>query len=170
MLKKLIPTYTCKSIFNVDFISMKNNGYDTLFIDLDNTLESPYIYSPSDNVVNLIKLLKELDFKIYIVSNNKKQRVENYVKDLNVNYLYDVKKPSVKRIKKYIAEHNINISNALFIGDQVMTDVCLANKLKIDVILLNPLTIKDEPITFIPRLLDKHFRKKIFKKKLSKEI
>ena len=56
------------------------------------------------------------------------------------------------------------------IGDQVMTDVLMANKLNIDVILMEPLTIKDEPITFIPRLLDKHFRKQINKKKLSKEL
>ena len=56
------------------------------------------------------------------------------------------------------------------IGDQVMTDVLMANKLNIDVILMDPLTIKDEPITFIPRLLDKHFRKQINKKKLSKEL
>ena len=37
------------------------------------------------------------------------------------------------------------------------------DKLNIDVILMEPLTIKDEPITFIPRLLDKYFRKKIYK-------
>ena len=72
--------------------------------------------------------------------------------------------------KKFIKENNIDISHAISIGDQVMTDVLMANRLKISVILLDPLTVKDEPITFIPRLLDKHFRKKINKLNLTKEI
>lgn len=170
MMKKLIPTFKSNNIFNVDFVKLKELGYKTLFIDLDNTLDSPYVYSPDSKVFSLIERLKDLNFNIYIVSNNKQERVERYVKDLNVNYMYDVKKPFVKRIKKFIKENNIDLSHAISIGDQVMTDVLLANKLNISVILLNPLTIKDEPITFIPRLLDKHFRKKINKLDITKEI
>lgn len=170
MMKKLIPTFKSNNIFNVDFVKLKELGYKTLFIDLDNTLDSPYVYSPDSKVFSLIEKLKDLNFNIYIVSNNKQERVERYVKDLNVNYMYDVKKPFVKRIKKFIKENNIDLSHAISIGDQVMTDVLLANKLNISVILLNPLTIKDEPITFIPRLLDKHFRKKINKLDITKEI
>ena len=170
MMKKLIPTFKSNNIFNVDFVKLKELGDKTLFIDLDNTLDSPYVYSPDSKVFSLIEKLKDLNFNIYIVSNNKQERVERYVKDLNVNYMYDVKKPFVKRIRKFIKENNIDLSHAISIGDQVMTDVLLANKLKISVILLNPLTIKDEPITFIPRLLDKHFRKKINKLDITKEI
>ena len=51
-----------------------------------------------------------------------------------------------------------------------MTDVNVANHLNINVILVKPLTLNDEPITFIPRLLDKYYRKKINKKNLSKEF
>ena len=170
MFKKLIPTFTCKSIFDVPFTFLKEKGYETLFIDLDNTLDSPYVYTPNEKVIELINNIKELGFNIFIVSNNKKERVENYVSSLNVNYLYDVKKPFKKRISKLINENNVCISKSIFLGDQIMTDVLLANKLKSHVILLNPLTVKDEPITFIPRLIDKHYRKKIFKKKLSKEL
>ena len=170
MFNKLVPTFKNKNIFSVDFKSLKDLGYDTLFIDLDNTLDSPYVYSPDKKVFTLISKLKDLNFKIYIVSNNKQERVERYIKDLNVNYMFDVKKPFTKRIKKFIKENNIDISHAISIGDQVMTDVLMANRLKISVILLDPLTVKDEPITFIPRLLDKHFRKKINKLNLTKEI
>lgn len=170
MYKKFIPTYFNKTIFEIDFNKVKSLGYKTLFIDLDNTLESPYIYTPSDKVIDLINNLKKLGFNIIILSNNKEPRVSNYCKNLNVTYFYDVKKPYLKRISKIIKENNIDLTNALSIGDQVMTDVFLANKLNIDVILLEPLTIKDEPITFIPRLLDRHFKKIIKRKHLAKEI
>ena len=128
MMKKLIPTFKSNNIFNVDFVKLKELGYKTLFIDLDNTLDSPYVYSPDSKVFSLIERLKDLNFNIYIVSNNKQERVERYVKDLNVNYMYDVKKPFVKRIRKFIKENNIDLSHAISIGDQVMTDVLLANK------------------------------------------
>lgn len=170
MYKKFIPTYFNNNIFEIDFNKVKSLGYKTLFIDLDNTLESPYINTPSDKVISLINTLKDLNFNVIILSNNKEHRVKEYCKNLNVTYFYDVKKPYLKRISKIIKENSIDLTNALSIGDQVMTDVFLANKLNIDVILLEPLTIKDEPITFIPRLLDKHFKKIIKRKHLAKEI
>ena len=105
-----------------------------------------------------------------ILSNNHQERVVKFATPLNVLAFYDLKKPRTNRVKVHIQENNIDTSKAIWFGDQVMTDVFLANQLNIDVVLVNPLTIKDEPITFIPRMLDKHFRKIIDKKKLSKEF
>lgn len=167
MLRKLIPTFIANNIFEIDFDKLTN--YKTLFIDLDNTLDSPYVYTPNEKIIDLINKLKQ-NFDVYIISNNKEHRVKEYTKNLNIKYFYDVKKPRVKKIKKIIEVNNIDLNMTLSIGDQIMTDVLMANKLKIDVVLLKPLTIKDEPITFIPRLLDKFFRKKIYKRNLSKEL
>lgn len=44
MKKEFIPTYKTKSIFEVDFLSIKNQGYKYILVDLDNTLASPYVY------------------------------------------------------------------------------------------------------------------------------
>ena len=84
--------------------------------------------------------------------------------------MLDLKKPSIKKISKFVKENNIDPSLCLSIGDQVMTDVLMANKMNFKVILVNPLTKKDELITFIPRMLDTHFRKKMKKKNLLKEL
>ena len=51
-----------------------------------------------------------------------------------------------------------------------MTDVLIANKMNFKVILVNPLTKKDELITFVPRMLDTYFRRKMKRKNLLKEI
>lgn len=170
MNKKLIPTYTYKNVYSLDVNKLNSLGYKTILIDLDNTLASPYVYDPSDEVIAFINKLKELNFKIIVLSNNHEERVNRFVSPLKIDYLYEVKKPSIKKVSKYLNENNIDYKTCIMIGDQVMTDVLMANKLNIDVILMEPLTIKDEPITFIPRLLDKHFRKQINNKKLSKEL
>ena len=111
-----------------------------------------------------------MGFQLIVLSNNKIDRVEKFVKVLNVKAYADVKKPYLKRVKPYLNENDIDYSKSIILGDQVMTDVFMANRLGIDVILFVPLTIKDEPITFVPRLFDKYFRKKIYKKNLAKEF
>lgn len=170
MNKKLIPTYVYNSIYEIDFNKIKDLGIKYLFVDLDNTLASPYVYIPNEETINLVNKIKEYGFKMFILSNNHEERVAKFAKPLDVSYLYEVKKPSIKKISKFVKENNIDPNLCLSIGDQVMTDVLMANKMNFKVILVNPLTKKDELITFIPRMLDTHFRKKMKKKNLLKEL
>lgn len=170
MKKEFIPTYLASSIFDIDFNRVKNEGFKYVLVDLDNTLASPYVFEPDEKVIALANKLKQLDLEMIILSNNKEERVLKFANPLNVKAFYDLKKPSTKRVKVHLQNNNIDISKAIWFGDQVMTDVFLANQLNITVVLVNQLTIKDEPITFIPRMLDKHYRKIINKKKLSKEF
>ena len=170
MNKKLIPTFVANSIYELDFNKIVEMGIKYLFVDLDNTLASPYVYEPEDNTINLINKVKDLGLKIVILSNNHQERVSKFANKLNVSYLYEVKKPSIKKISKYVLENNIDSSKCLSIGDQVMTDVLMANKMNFKVILVNQLTKKDELITFFPRMLDTYFRRKMKRKKLLKEI
>ena len=168
--KRFIPTYVSTNIYELDFNKVKDLGYKTLIIDLDNTLASPYVYEPDERCIELINKLKQMDFQIIVLSNNKIERVEKFVKNLNVKAYADVKKPYLKRVRPYLNENKIDYSKSIILGDQVMTDVLMANKMNFKVILVDPLTKKDELITFIPRMLDTHFRKKMKKKKLLKEL
>lgn len=170
MNKKLIPTYLCDSVFKINYEYLKNKNILNIFFDLDNTLANPYIKTPAREIKDLIDIIKKIGFNIFIISNNHQERVKLFASFLNVNYFYELKKPNVKIIKKIIKENNIDLSKSIFIGDQIMTDILMANRLKALSILVNPLTKQDEPITFFPRLLDRHFRKKINRKKLSKEM
>ena len=170
MNKKLIPSFVASSIYDLDFNKIVDMGIKYIFVDLDNTLASPYVYEPEENTIKLIKNIKELGLNITILSNNHQERVSKFANKLDVSYLYEVKKPSIKKISKYIKDNKIDSSKCLSIGDQVMTDVLMANKMNFKVILVNPLTKKDELITFVPRMLDTYFRRKMKRKNLLKEI
>ena len=170
MNRQFIPTYFANSIYEIDFNKVLNKGYKYLFLDLDNTLASPDTFYPEKITFDLISLLKEKGFNITILSNNDEERVKKFVCDLDVNYMFDVKKPSTKKVLEYINKNNFNKSEILVIGDQVMTDVVLSNRLNVDVILLEQLTKTDELITFVPRLFDKYFKKQFKKKKMLKEL
>lgn len=170
MNKYRIPTYLASSIYDIDFNKVKTLGYKYLFVDLDNTLASPYQERPTKQTIDLINNLKKLDFEIIVISNNHEQRVQLFTFNLDIKYLFEVKKPQTRKLKEYLIDNNIDLKKSLVIGDQVMTDVNIARHLNIDVILVNPLTKNDEPITFFPRLLDKYYRKKIIKKKLTRKF
>lgn len=170
MNRYLIPKYLANSIYEIDFNKIKELGYENVFVDLDNTLASPYDYLPEQKTIDLINRIKSYSLNVTIISNNHEERVNKFATPLNIKYLFEVKKPQTKKLKKYLIENNIDFNRSIIIGDQVMTDVNIANHLNIDVILVKPLTSNDEPITFFPRLLDKHFRRIIYKRNLSKEF
>lgn len=170
MNRQFIPTYFANSIYEIDFNKVIEKGYKYLFIDLDNTLASPDTHTPESRTIELINLLKSKQFFITILSNNDEERVKKFVDGLDINYMSDVKKPSTKKVDEYILANNIDKSKTLVIGDQVMTDVVLANRLYVDVVLLEQLTKTDELITFVPRLFDKYFKKKFKKKKMLKDL
>ncbi len=166
MNKKLIPTFMVKDVFNIHPRKLNEMGVLFLFVDLDNTLSSPYVDLPDERVFNWINELKKWNIDVTVLSNNHEERVKKFVTPLGVHYLSNVKKPRTKKVKEYLCKRNINVQQAIAIGDQIMTDVLMAKKLNMRVILVEPLTKRDEPITFFPRLLDSYFRKKIKKKKL----
>lgn len=168
MHKNLIPTYHLKNIFSLNINWLKEKKIQTIFIDLDNTLANPYVALPNEKVIAFIQSLS--DFSIVILSNNHEDRVKKFTENLPVSYLYEVKKPNPAKVLHYIEKHQLKKEYCLAIGDQIMTDVLCANRAGIKVILVDPLTKQDEPITFFPRLLDQHFRKKIYKHHLSEEL
>ncbi len=163
---KFKPTMYMKDIYSVDFDKVYNMGYRVLFIDLDNTLVAHDVKEPTEQVFELIHNLKSIGFTIIILSNNKKNRVNNFVKDLNVISLYSARKPLGFKYKRLINKYSFNKSEILCIGDQIMTDVYGANKLKISNMLVDPLAKKDIIFTKLNRMMEKRVYKKLEKKGL----
>ncbi len=166
-MKKFVPTYLAKSIYDVDFDFFKKLGIRYLFLDLDNTLDGPHTPVPSLRTIELINKMKSSGLVPIILSNNKQSRVSKYAQPLNIEYIYRAYKPFTKVIKKYIKDKKINANSSIIIGDQIMTDIKCANSANIKSLLTERLTEKDQIITFINRKIDEHYRKRIIKDKLA---
>lgn len=162
-----LPTKFYKTIFDIDFKELKKQGYDTLFFDLDNTIISYHVYVIEGIEYDFLKKLKE-DFNIYIISNNNKKRVKKAISDLNIKYLHHAFKPMKCKVLRFVKKNNIDTSKAIWIGDQVRTDVRLANKLKITNFLVLPVDMKTDNLWtkssrfFAQRTIDK-IKKKDYK-------
>ena len=157
---KYLPTWYCKSIYELDLKVLKNLGINYILTDLDNTLAPYNIPLPNENVKNVINQIKNEGFKVIIVSNNTGKRVELFSSGLDVNYISGAKKPFTSVIKKYLNENKIDVNDCVLIGDQLMTDIKCANKLNCKCVLTEPLVEKEALVTFINRRIDRYYRKK----------
>lgn len=170
MNKNFIPTYCATSIYDLDANKLLNLGYLYILTDLDNTLAGPYDKIATQKVYDLIANFQQVGLKVFILSNNRPKRVATFATPLNVNYLYKVGKPGTKKMQKFLNDNQLDPSKCIIIGDQVMTDILMANRLKINSILVNRLTNIDQVVTIFPRMLDKFYRHKLKKANLLKEF
>ena len=65
-MKRLIPDYYCKSIFDIPLSFFKDNNIKYVFSDLDNTLDGHNIYYPTPRVFKLVNDLKKEGISIIV--------------------------------------------------------------------------------------------------------
>ncbi len=134
------PSLHVRHFTDVNLLLLKRNGIKLFISDLDNTLISPYKKIPTPDVKIFIQKVQELDMKFVIVSNNTKNKVNFFCKQVNVDGKYgNSKKPFLGTVKKVLKDFNVSKREAVFMGNQVLTDIWVANRLHIDSILVNPI-------------------------------
>jgi HAD superfamily phosphatase (TIGR01668 family) len=143
--KLFMPDDYKKSIFDIDFQSLKNFGISALLIDVDNTL-IPYDESvPSEKLIDLFDQIKKIGFSIMIISNNHRPRIQAFSTLLGCPFVAQAKKPLKIGFNKAIKLLGIQDFNKVcVIGDQMMTDVFGAKRIGLKVILVDAIKRNNE--------------------------
>lgn len=158
------PKMYKKNIFEIPYDKLIKQNIKVLLFDLDNTIGKLDEGKANNEVQKLFKRLSK-EFKIAIVSNNSsKKRVGNFAQSLNVDYFYFSKKPSTISIKKAMKRYDVKACDIAMIGDQLITDILAANRIKCFSILVDPLAKKDLKITYINRFIEDKIIKSYEKK------
>lgn len=164
-LQNYIPKIYQKNLYNVDYGKLYEEGYKLILMDLDNTLLGYQEQELSKEKEELVKRIQEIGFKIILITNNHKKRIEKIAKTLNVDFAYSVRKPFGYKLKKLMEKNNFTSSNTICIGDQLVTDIQAGNKLSLYTILIDSIDRKKEIfITRINRRIEKRALKKLKKK------
>ena len=159
MFKRFIPFAHAQSIYEIEYDFFKRNGVKTLFIDLDNTLDSYKAKEPKERTVNLVKGLKKIGITPVIISNNKAHRVCGYADKLGIDYLPSARKPFSRKIKEELARRVLKPDEVMLVGDQMMTDVLAAKGAGIRVVLTEKVVKEDQWTTHINRIFDRPIRR-----------
>lgn len=164
MFKNYIPFAHAVSIYEIDVDFFKRNGVKTLFMDLDNTLDSYKAKAPKERTIELVKKLKDAGIQPVIISNNKAHRVCGYADALGIEFLSSAHKPFSKRLLAEINRRNLKLDEVMLVGDQMMTDVLAAKGAKIRVVLTEKLVKEDQWTTHINRIFDRPIRRHLRRK------
>lgn len=169
MLEMFVPDIYKKSIYYIDYDKLWKCGIRCLLFDLDNTITPCYINKPTKRLKMLFDELKDKGFKIIIMSNAPKYKIEPFKNYLLVDGCAFSLKPKKDKYLKIMEKFKFNNNEIASIGDQLLTDVLGANRMDIKSILINPLTPKNHTITLFNKIMEIFIYNQLSKKDLLKK-
>ncbi len=157
-----------KNIFDIDYDLLKKRKIRCLIFDLDNTIALIDQEKVDKRTKTLFRKLKK-DFHLVIISNNYRKRVEKYATFLECDFVSFAMKPLPFGYMKIKRKFHYQKEEMAMIGDQLVTDIFVGNKMTGYTILVDPLGKKDLKITSINRFLEnkifRYYEKKAIMKR-----
>ena len=154
MLDRFFPDRYVASTYVIDFEKLYEEGVRGLIFDIDNTLV-PHGAPADERAVRLFQRLKDIGFRCCLISNNQEKRVKMFNEPIQVDYVYNAHKPSVKNYIRAMEIMGTDRENTVFIGDQLFTDVWGAKLAGIPNILVKPIHPREEIQIVLKRYLEK---------------
>lgn len=164
MLKKFYPYEYVESVFSIDYQKVYDKGYKAIIFDIDNTLV-PHGNDSTEEIDELFSKIHNIGLKTLLLSNNSKERIERFKKNIDTIYISEADKPKVDGFLKALDKLKLNKEEVLYIGDQVFTDIYGANKVGIDSILVKFIGYYTEKNIGKKRRLEKLILKRYSKNK-----
>ena len=144
-----------------------SNGIKALLIDIDNTLAPYEQEAPDERIFNWFSSLRAAGISASLVSNNHRERVELFNKDLGLPAYPDCGKPKTATLLLAIEKMGATLECSASIGDQLLTDALAAHRLGIPAYIVPPIKDKKNLFFRFKRWLEKPYIRKY--KKLEKE-
>jgi len=166
MIEEFVPDIYQKSIYYINYDKLFKKGIRCIIFDLDNTIVPSHVNKPTKRLKKLFDELKDKGFKLVIMSNSPRHRIEPFKDYLNVDACSFSLKPRSNKYEKIMDKFKYKPVEIAAVGDQLLTDIYGANKLDITSILVNPLSSKDYTITMFNRLVEKIVFNKLNKREL----
>ena len=137
----LRPNLIYETIYDIDFDLIWDDGIRHLFFDVDNTLITYSQDAVPLQCLNLFNSIASIGFEnIVLVSNSSNvDRIEKVAKQLNLPGVMFSCKPFVFTMRRLLNDLDVDNKQAAFIGDQIFTDILMANCLDVKSIFVEPL-------------------------------
>ena len=154
------PTFMVRRLSDINADMFRKLNVRCLLLDVDNTLASYISHEPVDGAIQWVKEMQQQGFKLVIVSNNYKKRVEPFSKKFDLPFITFACKPlpfGYLKAKKLL---NAPAAACAIIGDQIYTDIVGANLCGMKSVLLEPVEAETAPLFKLRRRQEKKLRDK----------
>ena len=163
MIKYFFPAEMADSVFDIDYDKFWETGIRGLIFDIDNTLATFDVALPDEATAALLKGLAEKGFAICFLSNNGRERVEVFSKDLGYPFVWRAGKPMLRGFKQALEMLGLEKNEILLIGDQLFTDCWVGKRAGVHTILTKPIARRDEWTVKLKRWPEKVVMKAYYK-------
>ncbi|MBR0399017.1 MAG: YqeG family HAD IIIA-type phosphatase [Eubacterium sp.] len=149
----LYPDLWCRSAYEIDYEAWYQKGYRAVLYDIDNTLV-PHGAPADEAAVELFARLHAIGFKTCLISNNQMYRVRPFADQVHSKCIVNAHKPAASGYQAACHLIDVPADKALFVGDQLFTDICGANRAGIFSILVQPIHPREEIQIILKRRLE----------------
>lgn len=154
MFQTFYPDEWHDSAYQILYEDYRKKGYAGILFDIDNTLVM-HGAPASDQAIALFSKLRSLGFQTCLISNNDKERVEPFAKELASAFVFKAGKPGKAAYLQAMEKMKTTTANTLFVGDQLFTDVWGAKRCGIRALLVKPIDPREEIQIVLKRYLEK---------------
>ena len=164
------PGAYAEDVFSIDYAGLYSKGYRAIVFDIDNTLV-PHGADATAQIEEFFRKLQTLGLKTCLLSNNDRERVERFCRNIETLYVCDAEKPGKAGLRKACRLLGVPETEVVLVGDQLFTDIFCANRCGIDSILVKFIGYYTETELGIrreveKRVLDLYARSRRYQKKL----
>ena len=154
MLSKLKPRLSLASIYDINIQSFRDAGYQHMILDMDNTITAWNDHRIDKGLKEWVRAVRNAGFRICLLSNNHKTKVDKFASKLGVLAAPKGGKPFSQAFHSALTVLDGSIGNTLVIGDQIFTDILGGNLMGMYTILVDPIDRKEFIGTRFTRLME----------------
>ncbi len=154
MLKDYYPYEYVESVFAIDYNKLYGLGFRGIIFDIDNTLV-PHGDDSTPEVDALFEEIHSAGLKTVLLSNNDRERIERFIKNIDTQYVCDAEKPDPAGYLKAVELLGEDKDKVVLIGDQTFSDIIGANNCGIKSILVKFIGFYTEKKLGIRRRIEK---------------
>lgn len=154
MRKIFTPDSYIETYRKLNIQKLTHRGIKLLVCDIDNTLVAHDEAHPTQEVKEFIQSVKDAGIRVILVSNNVKERVETFARDLDVATYPFARKPLKLTYLKLMKDTGFQANEIAVLGDQLLTDMLGANRVGFYTVLTSPVAQKDLVFTKANRLVE----------------
>lgn len=121
-----LPGKYVEDVFSIDYEDLYLKGFRGLIFDIDNTLV-PHGLDSDSKIEKLFQQIHSLGFKTLLLSNNSRERVERFNRNINTLFINSACKPCKDCFINALNLMGTNRRETIMIGDTLFTDIRGAN-------------------------------------------
>ena len=163
MFEMFYPHTVAENVFKLDEKFYASNNIKGVIFDIDNTLVTSDTVTPPKEILEYFAFLENLGIKIAIVSNNYKERVEGFCKDLPYIWVARAWKPFKKNLKKVQEEFGLDSKEICLVGDQIFTDIYGGLRMNFHTVLVTAVGANETKFVAFKRIFEKAVMKEYAK-------